>query len=307
MSSYANYDSVNKTGDPSSRQWCLSAKVRKSFSQATVGFGTNKYYPYASRYPVKEGDVVIIGNSLPRGYFTIVETATTGKMGVVLEGLPKLTVPKNKATELDMVFTPTVQKKHIEACAEYLALPQNSLSLTNKDLIDRVYPITFMIRKVLAAASIISFPQFSDADTVQKAKEFLLTEQVLTDDCIKLRKPWPDPIDIRLGDIHVKDGQMHKEELATLKEQGLQGLSSTTLVGTKRGWEVIPGLNSYVNKRVYIGAVAVMVRGGFLNLLNAFLSADPPIKDFYEDLLASIGKCGDPMTLAVLQAYTPIR
>ncbi len=308
MASFTNYGSVNKTDNPSSKQWCLSAKVQKTLQQATVSFGTGGKYPYASRYPVTEGDVAIIGNTLPWIVACEVkESATTGKMGIASEVLPKVEIRRDKATELDMVFTAVVQKKHITACIKYLDLPQDETTLQYDKQVDKVYPITFLIRKVLAAASIISFPKFAGADAVQKAKDYLCREQALTKECLELGKAWPEPVDICLGDVHVKDAQRCKKELTALKEQGLQGLSAVTLIGEKRAWDVDPAINGYVNKWVYIGAVSVMARGGFLNLLNAFLSADPPVMAFYDDLLESIGKCGNPETLSVLESYKPVR
>ena len=48
-----------------------------------------------------------------------------------------------------------------------------------------------------------------------------------------------------------------------------------------------------------------MVRGGFVNLLKAYLSVNPPIGSFYTEMLEAIGDNGYPEALSVLREHNP--
>jgi hypothetical protein len=72
-----------------------------------------------------------------------------------------------------------------------------------------------------------------------------------------------------------------------------------------RGSDIPDVVNAYVNKYAYIGAVSIMVRGGFANLLKAFFSANPPIASFYNEMLEDIGSNAIPEMLNILKEYTP--
>ena len=47
-----------------------------------------------------------------------------------------------------------------------------------------------------------------------------------------------------------------------------------------------------------------MVRGGFVNLLEAFLSAEPPIRDFNDEMIGYLEKTGNTEALDVLKTYS---
>jgi hypothetical protein len=46
-----------------------------------------------------------------------------------------------------------------------------------------------------------------------------------------------------------------------------------------------------------------MVRGGFKNLLEAYLSVSPPINEFITDALDTLDEIGHPETYALLQKF----
>lgn len=62
-------------------------------------------------------------------------------------------------------------------------------------------------------------------------------------------------------------------------------------------------LQDFVNKYSHIGAVSIMLRGGFKNLLEAYLSANPPIDAFYDDMCEVLSNVGHKQVYEVLKDY----
>ena len=69
-------------------------------------------------------------------------------------------------------------------------------------------------------------------------------------------------------------------------------------------FKVIDKANIYVNKYIYMRAISIMVRCGFVNLLEAFLSAEPPIRDFNDEMIGYLEKTGNTEALDVLKTYS---
>ena len=69
----------------------------------------------------------------------------------------------------------------------------------------------------------------------------------------------------------------------------------------------ISASNAAVFKYIHIGAISVMVRGGFVNLLKAYLGANPPIKEFYKTILEEATQVGAPEAIALLKEYKPVK
>ena len=67
--------------------------------------------------------------------------------------------------------------------------------------------------------------------------------------------------------------------------------------------KIMENASIYLNKYSYIGAISIMVRGGFVNLLNAFLSAKPPIDEFVGEIIEYLGNTGNDEALNILKKY----
>ena len=81
-----NYEGVNPARDTTQR-WCISCKMSSTMKQATVQFADGKHYKYISRFPIKEGDIAIIGNSYPAeicGYSIPMEIVACCRAGFCL-------------------------------------------------------------------------------------------------------------------------------------------------------------------------------------------------------------------------------
>ena len=62
-------------------------------------------------------------------------------------------------------------------------------------------------------------------------------------------------------------------------------------------------LQDFVNKYSHIGAVSIMLRGGFKNLLEAYLSVNPPIDAFYHEMCEVLSGSGHKQVYNVLRSY----
>lgn len=301
MEDYANYRTINVVKNAGEKNWCLSAQMIKPIKQVTVKLNDNKAYQYASRYNAEETDVAIIGNSYvyeTGGYVS--RERTTGCMGIISNVKEKLVIRKSDAVELDFVFTQNVSKKTITDCAKYLNTSGNEKTLQFGKEIDTIYPITYLIRKILAASSIIAFSELSTPATIKKAKGYIQTPQIIDAEMSELRMACPELVDIDLTSIHTDVDGKDEEEI---KNMNLSYISAGILNGFKRKEEIEECVNDYVNKYSYVGAISIMVRGSFLNLLNAFLSAEPPIKEFSNEIQTIIKKFENSCVVQPLKEY----
>ena len=112
-----NYSTINTMEDAADMDWSLTGAFKKAMQQATVQLNDGKSYQYATRWPINDGDVAIIGNTLAKNYEEIDQSPNTGKMGIVTEVWPKMTIKRSQAVELDFVFTKEATKKDITSTA----------------------------------------------------------------------------------------------------------------------------------------------------------------------------------------------
>ena len=159
-----NYLSVNTMSDAAEKDWSLTGIFKKSVQQATVQLESGKEYQYACRWPFKEGDVAIIGNTLLQNYTVIEQSPNSGQFGLITYAEPKMTIKKSHAVELDYVFTESVSKKNITDCIKYLESPLKFETLQYGKMSENYFPLSFYIRRLLAAASIIAHPKFAAAE-----------------------------------------------------------------------------------------------------------------------------------------------
>lgn len=295
---YSNYSTINNCPNATEKNWCISLS-NKPVKQISVSLSDGGKYPYVSRFALDVGNVVVIG----KGYaYTIAswhgKAETTGKFGVVSDISDKITVKKDALVELDMVFTDQADKAKLTACGKYIALPANQKSLQFDKATDNIYPITFMIRKILASASILANQKTAGGALVMLAKEYIASNQHVSDETLELRRACPEYADIALWDIYVANKNRCNAELSG---EPRYSTSDEALDGFTRHQPMISDkTQNFVHKSVHIGAISVMVRGGFKNLLLAYLDAEPPIKEFRDEILENIAENGYPELIKLL-------
>ena len=302
---YASYQTINTMPHPEEKAWCISPKFQKSAQQVTVEMNNGKSYNYACKFPVAKGNVVVIGKQLQKDNIDSAwGVATTGSMGIASDIMPKLDIKRSHAAEIDFVFTQNVDKKLITACSKELELDTDSgiLKSWSSSYIKAIYPISLLISKLISAASVIAFPEFASKDAIQKARDHICKPQVLDETIWSLTTMYPWYPDIYFCDIHIDVNGKNEEELNAVGVELTDGaIPGFDREGTPSDG-INQGINKYVNKYVYMGAISIMARGGFANLLGAFLSANPPIGDFLDEIICAIEEHCCPEALALIIA-----
>lgn len=260
-----------------------------------------------TRFEAQADDVVIIGNSFVWQTGCCADPMeTTGEMGIVSEVAAKVSVKRNHAAEIDFVFTQNITKKSIAAAAAYLKTEANPATLQYDKETENIYPLTYFIRKMLAAATILAFPGLAAAKDIASAKAYIHENHKFTDEIYDMSHSGGYfPATIWLSDDHYNYG---KPVLSSLeKGNKIDCLEDGKLESYKRndGDPMVKNedLDQYVADRVHIGAVSLMIRGGFANLLEAYLKEAPPIGSYIEELAAFASKLKSNKCRELLRQY----
>lgn len=288
--SNSNYQSVNPISFPENTNWCLSAKIGTK-RQVMVKLSSGKSYNYVSRYPVSEGDIVIIGNDLAFGdsECSTDVSPNTGLYGQVESIAEKMSLRKETAVELDFVFTTNVNKSALKQCAKYLEIDDYHTTLQFGSRTSPVRPINHFIRRFLSASSILANQKYADAAMIELAKKTITEIPVLQQDVLELwHGCWP-PI-IELEQIYIPDVDC---------ESVLKGIAGEAFVRNNsfdgRDFpyqELLENdvVKQFIAKYSYLGAISIMERGGFYNMLKAFLEAKPPIENYTNEIVSQCQK-----------------
>ena len=272
----SEYQTVNTTKNAEAKNWCLVLKAAKPIKQAGLKLGKNTYQ-YASNYEIQQGDVAVVGvKNQPK---------TQGEMGIVESTLDKLEIKKNYAADLAFVFTDKVDKKMISACKKYISDDNDKADADGTNL----YPITFKIRKLLAACCIIAFSQLASKEDLEETKDYIDEYQLPFEVSAASYNSFELCDYYGEGSPGVGDGWLSPDEYYDMEDE------------EKKAFDVA------FNKRVFCDTVAILLRGGFVNLLEALLSVDPDIDEFYDELINSAGKAYNPTAMEVLKAYDPAK
>lgn len=298
-----NYLSVNSVADPADKDWCLSGKYKSKVTQVMVKLDKGKKYQYATRFPATEGDVVIIGNTLVRGNEHEEQSPNSGRFGTVVQVDPKLTINRKQAVELAFVFTPAASKKAVNDCVKYFNEESVYKSMQFEMFLPNAFPITLYIRKLLLAASIVAHPNIADEESVDAAKAYIHEEKTMDELIANWLTGPPEPPEISLSDTHIFTDGKSAEELDNYDISDF--MDAMRLVNEDAYYKELGIANEFFNKYVFMGAISIMARGGFVNLLKAFLSAEPPINDFYDEMIGYLGDTGNSEALSTLKSYKP--
>ncbi len=307
-----NFITRNKMENASSNDWCISPMPKSSFKQVKVQLNDGKSYDYACRYNVCENAVAVIGTNLPEVFVPYPGYSTnTGNMGQVEDILEKLAIRRDYAVEVDYIFNVNPQKKDLTQCVKYLDFGPESYDKTL--MFDKypscIYPLTYFIRRILTATSILSHPKMVKPEEVELAKNVILTAMCMDKQMVELKWGPPEDIGVDLAGIHIADKNVIevfekiKKELDGNDEWWenhgeLQSMSN--ILGRFASLDTV---NDFINKYAHMGAVSIMIRGGFSNLLNAYLSVNPPIESFLDEILNLIDGVGYSETYDILKSY----
>ncbi len=299
-----NYETVYSEGNPENENWCLSCKFNK-VTEVTIRLNDGKQYQYLSRFPADVGDVAIIGNQFPAmNDYEYGPVATTGQFGTVSGKKDKVEMKKGHAAELDFVFHNTADKQLIKQCSAYLSLDDYFKTMQHEKHFSPIRPITYFIRAILAACSILANQSLADKAAIDKAQLTLHMLPALDEN--KVSELWYGMwgVGIDLDQVFVSGIENAKdlpviEDKAYLREKAMLGDLDT------RGVKFIgnSGIKEYIAKYTYIGAVSIMVRGGFVNLLKAFVQQNPPAKEYLVQVKDLICAVGNAEAIGIVEDY----
>jgi hypothetical protein len=309
-----NYTSKNISEDACQKDWCISPMLGK-IQQVKLRLNSKKCYDYVCRYAVAEDAVAIVGRDFPKYAFTGLDIwgcANTGCMGQVMEVSPGLTtINPEHAIELDYVFITNPSKKNLTPCVKFLQADAKSYEKTI--LMDKgispIRPITYHIQKILAAASVLAHPKLVKPEDLDLAKATIFETKGIDKDMTRLSFGPPEDIGVSLLEIHIPDDSV-KQTFKDIKKllnnhkywDSTDGNleASSGIIGQ---FAALPIVNEHINKYSHTGAVSIMIRGGFKNLLEAYLSVNPPIADFYTDMCKILQDVGHTEAYDILAHY----
>lgn len=277
-----NYLTVGKYENAVGKNWCLSVKSASPLEQVKVKLNNDETYNYISRYCTETNDVAIVGyimneDNEPCG--------STGQMGLV-DGKVAKKLTRSRTADLDFVFSPNCDMEHIDACVKYLKVKCDAKAMSAyRTGVRTVYPITMLIRKLLAAVTVVAHPDLVSQKQLEMARNYLQDMYEIPEEVKAMT--YEDVVGYSIRDKKVS---WSKEDIHVYKESGK-----------------ISASNAAVFKYIHIGAISVMVRGGFVNLLKAYLGANPPIKEFYKTILEEATQVGAPEAIALLKEYKPVK
>lgn len=278
--------------DACQKDWCVSP-VPSKVQQVNLKLNNGKSYDYLCRYSANPDAVAIVGWTFPELMGDAVEkSANTGAMGQILEVLPTITIKRSHAVEIDYVINVNPAKKNLTQCVKYLNMDGSSYRKTiqlDKELTP-IRPISYHIRRILAAASVIAHPKFVTEDDITLAKSVITEPKFIDNKMSGLTAVIPEDIGIALSDIHIVDDSIINvfEQISNELNQNsnwrptkgeLRRISD--IVGKFSRLETV---SAFVNKYAHMGAISIMVRGGFTNLLEAYLSVNPPIEEYRDEI-----------------------
>lgn len=293
-------------------KWYLSLQPASSKQTISVKFDDGKSYKYLGTGMVNVGDPVVIG---PGG-------ATSYKMGTV-DGIEEgVTIKRSHALQPVFTFTTNPDKKstkknidgimNMDKEREYAAFLKEHGTNGDKNQV-----IDFMVSTVLSAISVIAFPENCSDAEVDNAKAFLAKEKhvpsVVFGDEFSAKyfgTGYADAEVLITG--HYPGWNDDLEKCSALTPESLEendinaewqydGPSYYLYFDFGSGeledfFDKNEEFKRFTNELVMRSALAIIIRGGFTNLLEAALSVEMPIKGFYskiKDFAKEIGstKC----------------
>lgn len=301
-----NFKTAIKVSGASQKDWCIAPMPATPIKQIKVAISGGKSYDYACRYDAKEDAVTIIGCGLPVDLYThSLPSVNTGSMGVVETVSPKLTINRRHAVEVDCVFNIDPTKADLTKCVKYLKLDSASYEKTLR-FDKRVYPIrpiTYHTRRILAAASVLAHPSLVTKQDQKLAEDVILQNPQIDADMLL------DTPGIALYDVHTPDANITDSFKKIAEELGNHqdwDAENGELACWSKIIQTVAGLssvNDYVSKYAHVAAVSIMVRGGFMNLLTAYLSVNPLIDGYYDEMCELLSGIGNKETFEILKQY----
>lgn len=311
----------------SDQNWYLSMTPASPKQTIEVTFNDGKAYKFLGTGKVNVGDPVVIDYGGASSY----------KMGNVTEAVNGITIKRTHALKPLFVFTTEPEKTDLKKNAKAIKDLEDETDLKaafsdirDLDLAENGFHVTdYLIAGVLNAISVIAFPKLSGDKAVENAKAFLADKKSVPGfvfgkeasslfyEAISSAFPvYPEENEYSVSftgfypgwkeDLlrcSVWENKMGKVDKYWSEKENAYFLSMGNGTGTlqatfKKNQDFI----KLTNELVFRSALSIIIRGGFVNLLDAALSTQMPIADFYDDVVAFAKDIGSEACYELLKS-----
>lgn len=309
--------------DAADEKWYLSMKPASPKETLEVKFDDGKAYKFLGTGQVRKGDPVIIDYGGASSY----------KMGNVVGVEKGITIKRTHALKPLFTFTTDPGKSEIKKNsdavkemkkAEDVTLYFDSFYLYNNN--DRFHVVDRLVEGILSAISVVAYPELAGDKAINKAKLYLATEKSVpgfvfgrdfTDSYFAASANAPLIAETAETSFTGFYPGWKKDLLSCSiwKAEGLGKISKTWddreqayYLYYKNGSKNLEKLfdknedfKKMTNELSFRSALSILIRGGFKNLLEAALSVQMPITDFYDKLVEFAKEIGSEECYEVLK------
>jgi len=283
--------------------WCYCMKAAKPMRTLDVHLNNGRTYQYLSKYIAEVNDLVVIDDG-----------ATYSQMGIVQKCEEGSKISVTKSVRIRHVFTPKSDSTTIKSLVKELKnLAKVKAFLISHSAADarQLIPATVCIKRLLIAVSILAHPDKIESAILERCKKQI---QI--------------PIDIPAAFLGIMLG-LSEGEGFKIAEDSYCGPAYDVEIETMLDGEP-DNYHTYVQSyevtvsdtydiaytfescekevanlgiNVYASVTALLIRGGFTNLMAAFLSVKPQIQDILPAMITLAEKLNSNFCLAQLKEY----
>ena len=259
--------------------WCLSLRKASPVLTVKVKLNNGRSYQYLSNFIVEEDSLVIIGGG-----------ATEAQMGIVDSVIEGAKISSSKSVRLAYVFKSSCDKKDIKVLTKRMNELDNANSFI-KDFpweyfeegkliqnyssgeAEDIYPKQLFVEQILVATSLLAHSDMLDTEIAALCREKLHELPCLPPELLKSQKfTWLDePLDYFDSDQY---DEVSKADYMKI-----------------------------IGKDAMLTAVCIFIRGGFYNLMEAFLSAIPPVNEDIDWLIDFANEISSTKCMQLLMDY----
>lgn len=140
--------------------------------------------------------------------------------------------------------------------------------------------MSFYTRRVLAATSILAFPQFTTQQQYDTAKTIVITPPIVTAEILNHHYDEYFLSVLSLAGTLIELPDSSGEVMDCPNEDDYVNIGGDRYIKRE-----LSAVTAFVQKYAFINAICIMVRGGFCNMLAAFLRVCSAIAKYQHELL----------------------
>ena len=294
--------------------WYLTCMPAKPAPKVKVRFEDGKEFIYKGKNTIKKGNIAVIG----RGCNSSFEMGEVVEVGVSGGG-------KGQLSNAQYVFSENPNQDEIKKMAGKIFDLQDAetaykeFKLTNKLLAGKVnIPVVDTdIESVLFSCCVLAHEGLATASAIKKARTCLEKPKYLCPELLgtrineSMQKPYYPMILLEFSGYYSQwEEDFLKQPLCAAMENKrsiqLYENSFTYEKGSKDLEKFIRGnkeFSEFYNELIFHSALAILIRGGFVNLLDAALRVHMPIDAFYGELIDLAKAVDSKHCLALLEEH----